>query len=342
MIPFWFAAVCFMFAMYVVLDGFDLGVGICHLHVARGDAERRRVLRSIGPFWDGNEVWLVAGGGLLFCIFPGFYAASFAGFYLPFMLVLWLLVFRALAIELRGQLGGPIWPAFWDAAFALASLALTFLLGVALGNVVRGVPLDERGDFFLPLWDGLTVRGAELGVLDPYTALVGLTAVAAFTLHGALWLILKTDGAIRDRSRRVAMRAGIALVLLVVALTGTTLWLQPNVWARLTAVPTGFALPTLTITGLTATFLLTRAGAERGAFFASCAFQFGLFASAAFGIYPYVLPSSVADRPGMTAADAAAGPHGLHVAVYWWVPGILLVITYTIIVHRIFRGKTPA
>src|SRR5215471_18556410 len=167
----WFCLVAIMIAGYVVLDGFDLGAGIVHLFVARGDAERRQVLRSIGPVWDGNEVWLLAGGGTLFFAFPALYAASFSGFYLPLMVVLWLLILRGISIEFRNHITSPVWHPLWDTVFCFASALLAMFFGAALGNVVRGVPLDASGYFFLPLWTDFSV-GQSVGVLDWYTVLI--------------------------------------------------------------------------------------------------------------------------------------------------------------------------
>src|SRR5271157_1151512 len=169
----WFCLVAVMLAGYVVLDGFDLGAGILHLWIARTDAERRVVLRSIGPVWDGNEVWLLAAGGTLYFAFPALYAAGFSGFYLPLMMVLCLLILRGISLEFRSHLSGRIWPPFWDAAFSFASILLAIFFGAALGNVVRGVPFDASGGFFEPLWTNFRPFG-QTGILDWYTVLVGV------------------------------------------------------------------------------------------------------------------------------------------------------------------------
>ncbi|HVV73398.1 MAG TPA: cytochrome d ubiquinol oxidase subunit II, partial [Verrucomicrobiae bacterium] len=188
----WFCLVAVMIAIYVVLDGFDLGAGIVHLLVARTDAERRQVLGSIGPVWDGNEVWLLAGGGTLYFAFPALYASSFSGFYLPLMIVLWLLILRGSAIEFRNHIESRVWQPFWDAVFGGASALLVIFFGAALGNVVRGVPLDREGFFFLPLWTNFQL-GKDVGILDWYTVIVGLAAFVTLTVHGALWVALKTS-----------------------------------------------------------------------------------------------------------------------------------------------------
>src|SRR6476646_8860166 len=183
----WFVLVALMLAVYVVLDGFDIGAGIVYLLVGRTRSERRAVLRSIGPVWDGNEVWLLAAGGTLYFAFPALYASSFSGFYLPLMIVLWLLILRGISIEFRNHMESPVWQPFWDVVFAGSSALLAIFFGAALGNVVRGVPLDAAGEFFLPLWTNFT-PGPNAGILDWYTILIGVLALAALSVHGGLWV----------------------------------------------------------------------------------------------------------------------------------------------------------
>src|SRR5262249_9341413 len=201
----WFCIVAVMVALYVVLDGFDLGAGILHLSIARTDSERRAVLASIGPVWDGNEVWLLATGGTLYFAFPALYASGFSGFYLPLMIVLWLLILRGIAIEFRNHIHSAVWEPAWDFVFSAASLLLAIFFGAALGNVVRGVPLDASGYFFEPLWTNFQL-GEETGILDWYTILVGLLAAATLVMHGALWVQLKTSGPVSERSAYLARR----------------------------------------------------------------------------------------------------------------------------------------
>src|SRR5262245_25920576 len=191
----WFSLVAIMIAAYVVLDGFDLGAGIVHLFVARTSDERRVVLASIGPVWDGNEVWLLAAGGTLYFAFPALYASGFSGFYLPLMIVLWLLMLRGISIEFRNHLDSPVWIPLWDTVFALSSALLAVFYGAALGNVIRGVPLDDKGYFFEPLWTDFRL-GPASGILDWYTILVGVTAFFVLAQHGARWLAMKTEGAV--------------------------------------------------------------------------------------------------------------------------------------------------
>ena len=192
----WFCAVAFMLCMYVVLDGFDLGAGILHLSIARNNEERRSVLGAIGPFWDGNEVWLIAAGGTLYFAFPLLYASSFSGFYLPLTIVLWLLILRGLGIEMRHQVDHPMWHSFWDATFSAGSALLAIFMGAALGNVVRGVPLGPDGYFFEPLWTSFTVQ-PDAGILDWFTVLMGLVGLSTLAVHGGNYIAMKTTGDIQ-------------------------------------------------------------------------------------------------------------------------------------------------
>lgn len=335
----WFWLVAGMLAAYVVFDGFDLGTGIVHLFVARTPAERGTVIGSIGPVWDGNEVWLLAAGGTLYFAFPALYASSFSGFYLPLMIVLWLLILRGCAIEFRHHVTGAVWVPFWDVVFASSSLLLALFFGTALGNVVRGVPLDESGRFFVPLWTDL-LPGPAPGVLDVYTVLVGLAAVAALALHGALWLALKTDGATADRARMAAGRTWWAVAALTLAATVATFFVQPLVPARLREVPATLAFPALAIAGLAAVRLFLSRRREGPAFLASCTYLVGMLLSAAGGLYPYVLPALGSPALGMTARSAAAGSYGLKVGLVWWIFGMLLVTAYFVFTYRRFAGKS--
>src|SRR4051812_5425506 len=245
----WFALLGFMLTMYVLLDGFDLGAGAIHPFVARTDEERRLVIEAIGPVWDGNEVWLIAAGGTLFFTFPRLYAASFSGFYLPLMIVLWLLMGRGIAIELRSR-GNAVWATFWDAAFFLSSALLAVFLGVAIANVVRGVPLDAQGYFFEPLWTDFNPRSATPGILDWYTILIGLLSLAALVLHGANFIAARTDGQVQARARRIAFRSWLAVLVLTALGTIATFYVRPALLARFAEQPWGFVLPLLAIAGL--------------------------------------------------------------------------------------------
>ncbi len=334
----WFILLAFMITTYVLLDGFDLGAGIVHFCVARNDPERRQVIRSIGPVWDGNEVWLVAAGGTLYFAFPALYAAGFSGMYLPLMMVLWLLILRGAAIEFRNHIDSPVWQPFWDAAFNGASALLAVLFGAALGNVVRGVPLNASGEFFLPLWTDFR-PGTEPGALDWYTVLAGLTALLALAQHGALWVALKTEEPVRGRAHRVASLAWYGVLGFTLILTGATFRVQPHIPERFALQPWGAIFPAAALGGLIWIALAVRRGQDRHAFLASCAYLAGMLASVAFGLYPYVLPSTKDPTLALTIYNSATSPYGMKVALYWWIPGMVLVVGYTVFVYRRFAGK---
>jgi cytochrome d ubiquinol oxidase subunit II len=334
----WFWLVALMITAYVILDGFDLGAGIIHLTVAHTDSERRAVLSSIGPFWDGNEVWLLAGAGTLYFAFPSLYSTSFSGFYLPLMIVLWLLILRGISIEFRSHLNSLVWTPLWDAAFCGASILLSVFFGAALGNVIRGVPFDAQRQFFLPLWTHFRITGA-VGILDWYTITVGLLAAIALTHHGALWVAFKTAGSLRERCRAVAGIAWWILVLLTVLATAFTFAIQPQISRNLTAHQAGFVFPALAVGGLIAAAMLRRYKEDLKAFLASCAYLAGMLTSAAFGVFPYVLPSNNAATPGLTIFQAATSGYGLKIGLFWWIPGVLLAAAYFTYVYRHFRGK---
>ena len=234
----WFCLVAVMLAGYVILDGFDIGAGIIHLFVAKNDAERRAVLASIGPVWDGNEVWLLAAGGTLYFAFPALYASSFSGFYLALMIVLWLLILRGISIEFRSHIDSELWNTFWDVIFAGASILLAIFYGTALGNVVRGVPIEADGYFFLALWTNLQ-PGPDAGIIDWYTVLIGVTALAALTMHGALWVALKTEGDLRARCQVVARRFWFLMLPLVLLISVTSFFIQPLLQESFDRTPPG-------------------------------------------------------------------------------------------------------
>ncbi len=337
----WFVLVAGMLAAYVVLDGFDLGAGILHLWVARSDDERRRVLRSIGPVWDGNEVWLVAAAGTLFAVFPALYATAFSGFYLPLMMVLWVLIGRACAVEFRHQVQGAPWRPFWDAIFCVSSALLALFLGVALGNVVRGVPLGPDGAFFAPLWTDFLPRG-HAGILDGYTLTVGVAALASLAMHGGLWIAHKTDGELQARARRAAVVAWAVAAAFVAGAGALTAVVQPHAVHRFRAAPLGALLPLLAAAALAGVARFLRRRGDRAAFLCSCVFLAAMFATAVFSVWPYVLPSTLGASHGLTVASAAAGRHGLKIALAWWIPAMALATAYFVFLYRKFAGKTPA
>ena len=325
----WFWLLAVMLAVYALLDGFDFGVGILHFVIGKTEAERDTLLRTIGPVWDGNEVWLVAAGGTLFGAFPVLYGAAFSGFYLPLMIVLWLLLFRALGIEIRHHIESPLWHQLWDVVFSAASALLALFFGAALGNLVRGLPLNEQGEFFEPLWTDFRV-GEVTGILDWYTLLVGVTATAILTQHGALWLAFKTDAELCERSRSVARRLWPLVVALVVATTVASAAVQPQLGANLERYPLGTVCPLLALGGLVT--MRVRLQQARLAFLASCALVLGLVLSAAFAIFPHALPARVAGRE-LSLVAAAARASTLQGMLVWWLPGMLIAASYSYFIY---------
>ena len=333
----WFCLVALMVALYVLLDGFDLGAGAIHLFVARTDEERRQVLASIGPVWDGNEVWLLAAGGTLYFAFPVLYASGFSGFYLPLMMVLWLLILRGTSIEFRNHVKSPVWDPFWDFLFCASSLLLAVFFGAALGNVVRGVPLDATGYFFEPLWTNFGL-GPETGILDWYTVLVGVLALAALMMHGALWVHLKTSGEVSQRSAQLAKYAWVAVLLLTLLVTVLTFSVQPQVLANFSRWPWGYIFPLLAVAGGVGVIFFVRRGEAMKSFLASCAYLAGMLTSVVFGVYPMVLPARD-PQFSLTVTNAKAGDYGLKVGVIWWVIGMILAAGYFQFLYRSFAGK---
>ena len=334
----WFSLVAVMIALYVVLDGFDLGAGIIHLFVARTEAERRTVLASISPVWDGNEVWLIAGGGTLYFAFPSLYSSSFSGFYLPLMMVLWLLMLRGIGIELRAHMENPVWVGFFDLIFCVSSVLLAIFFGAALGNVVRGVPLRADGYFFEPLWTNFRV-GENAGILDWYTVLTGVIALVTLTAHGSLYVAVKTDGELNGRTRSIALWAWpLQLLLTIVGLVATT-YVQPAVLDNYKRHAIGYLIPVVVFGSLGVMIFAIRKGLDKIAFVGSAFYIVGMLVGAAFALYPVVLPASTDPAYSLTIYNTAAGHHGLTVGLTWWILGMVLALGYFVLLYRMFRGK---
>ena len=334
----WFILLGFMLTMYVVLDGFDLGAGAIHLWTAKTDEERRIILQAIGPVWDGNEVWLIAAGGTMFFAFPLLYASSFSGFYLPLIIVLWLLMLRGISIELRSLFQNPVWASFWDGVFFLGSALLAIFYGAALGNVVRGVPLDRNGVFFEALWTDFNPYGSNPGILDWYTILIGLLALAALITHGASYIAVKTEGELNARVRRIARLSLLATIVLGILGTIATFSVQPAISASFASRPWEIIFPALALAGLIGIGYYNFKQQDLAAFFSSCAFIVGMLASAAISLYPNVLPA-VTHANSLTIQNASGSQYGQTVGLIWWSIGIVLAILYFIITYRLFWGK---
>jgi cytochrome bd ubiquinol oxidase subunit II len=334
----WFILVALMITAYVVLDGFDLGAGIINLLVARNHDERRLVLRAIGPVWDGNEVWLIAAGGALFFAFPLLYASSFSGFYLPLMIVLWLLMMRGIGIELRHHVHDPLWWTFFDFVFSASSLLLAIFFGAAIGNVVRGVPLDANGYFFEPLWTNFRV-GTYPGILDWYTVVTGILAFVTLTVHGAHYIALKTEGELNRRSQEVSKIGWWFLVLITLVSLTTTLYVRPQVLDNFQLRPWGWIIPLGVLASLVAMRLFVSKARFRAAFLSSAAYIAAMLGGAAFSMYPYLLPATTNPAFSLTVYNARTGAYSLRVGLIWWGLGIALAVGYFTFVYRSFAGK---
>ncbi|MGF1471239.1 MAG: cytochrome d ubiquinol oxidase subunit II [Rubrobacteraceae bacterium] len=334
----WFVLVALMITAYVLLDGFDLGAGAIHLVAAKNDQERRMILKAIGPVWDGNEVWLIASGGVLFFAFPLLYASGFSGFYLPLMIVLWLLMVRGLSIELRKHIDDPLWAAFWDFMFFFGSSLLAIFYGAALGNVVRGVPLNEDGNFFQPLWTNFSPFAQDPGILDWYTILIGLLAFTILITHGANWIALKTEGELNARSRKISTNFAIATVVLAAIATPVTFWVSPWMIESYNRLPVGYVLPLLAFAGAAGMILYSVRGRDRAAFFSSSLFIIGMLTSSVYGVYPRVLPGVNLEN-SLTISNASTSEYGQTVGIMWFSVGIVLAAAYFILIYYLFRGK---
>jgi cytochrome d ubiquinol oxidase subunit II len=325
----WFVVLAGMLSVYCLLDGFDLGVGALHLLIAREEGERQMALASIGPVWNGNEVWLIATGGMLVVAFPRVYATGFSGFYLALMLTLWLLIGRGVAIEARHQIPHPMWRSFWDACFGLGSLLLTLLLGIAAGNLVRGLPIGADGTF----------EGTFSLLLNPFALLTGVLATTLLAWHGGNYLAFKTEGPLADRARAATRVLGPAAVLLAIAATLATFSLRAGVVGAFTRHPVTFVFPLLTVGGFATGIESRRRGRDGIAFAGSCAAVVGLIGSAAATMYPCLLISTIDPAYSLTVDNAASSHAALVAALAANAVGLLGVMGYGFYVYRVFRGK---
>jgi cytochrome d ubiquinol oxidase subunit II len=337
----WFAIAAVMMTAYVVLDGFDLGAGALHLYVARTDQERRQVLAAIGPYWDGNEVWLLATGGALFVAFPPVLASGLSGFYFAIFLVLWSLILRGISIEFRSHIEHPLWRAAWDSVFCVGSAALPVLFGAALGNLLRGLPIDGTGHFALALFTDFTAN-SPVGILDWYTILAGLFGLLAIAGHGATFLAWKTAGAVHERSRRAAMCFYGAVAVLWPLATVLTKYVNADLFAALPGRPLAWVAVLVAIAGLVSVGLGLRSRRDLLAFLGSCAFLTGMLVATAACIFPVMLRSVGGAGQSLTAYNASVPVASLRIALTWWILGFPLAILYFFILFRIHRGKVIA
>ena len=312
-----FVLIALLFAAYVVLDGYDLGAGAMHLFLGRTEHDRRATLAAIGPFWNGNEVMLIAAAAVLFALFPRAYAAAFSGFYLPFMVALWLLMIRGIAIELRGHFRSDLWHGFWDAAFSVSSALLAFIFGVAIGNIVRGLPLDANGYF----------AGTFSFLLNPYAAGVGLLALVALAMHGAAFVWWRSPAELGKRARAATLRLWPAVAIVYAAVTWTTLQVHP-----VHAAPLLWVSPAVGLAALLA--VIWRRESASVAFAATSVFLLMLVVSAAATIFPFLLPSFPIGTGGLDIVNAAPPHYALTTGFAVAATGLAAVLVYSVVTAR--------
>lgn len=324
----WFALVGILLAGYAVLDGFDLGVGALHL-LTKTDEHRRISLNAIGPVWDGNEVWLVTGGGALFAAFPDVYATAFSGFYIAFMLLLVVLIFRAVSIEFRSKQESERWRRSWDVAFSVASVTIALLMGVAIGNVIIGIPIDATKEYVGSFWD----------MLNPYALMVGITTVALFMMHGAIYLVMKTEGELQKQVKSWVNNTIIFFVIAYVTTTMATLIYIPHMAAHFRAFPGFFLVAMINMLAIANIPREIFHGREFRAFLSSCAAILSLLAIFAIGMFPNFLISNIDPAYSLNIYNASSSQKTLEIMLTMALIGMPFVIAYTISIYWIFRGK---
>jgi len=322
----WFALVMVLFTGYAVLDGFDLGIGMLTPFVTRSEAEKRVLFNAVGPFWDGNEVWLVTGGGALFAAFPPVYATVFSGFYLPLMLVLFALIFRAVALEFRSL--EPERKRFWEWAFALGSFVPALLYGVALGNLLQGIPLDARGDY----------AGGFFTLLRPFPLLLGVLSVLAVLMQGGAYGTLRATGALRERCKKVHQGTRYLLIVLLAPAVAVGAFLVPGAAYRF--MPWLFVA--LTMAAWAAGRVALKQDRDGAGFQFSSLMIIGLWGVMASAQFPFLVRASNMPTRGLDLYGASSSPLTLRVMLIIAAVGMPIVLAYTIWVYRMFRGRiTP-
>ncbi|MCU0785949.1 MAG: cytochrome d ubiquinol oxidase subunit II [Verrucomicrobia bacterium] len=324
----WFVLVGVLFTGYAMLDGFDLGVGGLHLFT-REDDERRIMLNAIGPVWDGNEVWLVTGGGALFAAFPNVYATVFSGFYLAFVLLLVALIFRAVAIEFRSKQPMRWWRQMWDVGFALGSLLSSFLIGVAMGNIAWGVPVDARGEYAGTFWT----------LLRPYPILLGVTTVSLFMMHGAIYAAMKTEGPLHEKLRGWIKNCVIFFVICYATTTMATLLYVPHMAARVRANPWLFSIALVNMLAIANIPREIHHGRDGRAFLSSCVTMISLMGLFGLELYPHLVLSNPEVANSLTIHNAASSQKTLGIMLTIALIGVPIVLAYTVSIYWIFRGK---
>jgi cytochrome bd ubiquinol oxidase subunit II len=324
----WFVLWGVLWAVYFMLDGFDLGIGILRPFLAKNDTESRIMLNAMGPFWDGNEVWLITAGGVTFAAFPGTYAVMFSALYSPLMLLLFALILRGISFEFRGKEEAAWWRKTWDACHFVGSFAPALLLGVAFANIFAGVPIDREGVF----------HGNLLTLLNPYGLLGGVLFVLLFTVHGAIWLLTKSEGELQKRAAKAAKGLWIPLLVAAVLFLVYT-WFRTSLWQNVLAKPLLLLLPLVSVAGLLLSRIFVGQGAWWKAWFSSCATIVGCTLFGVAGLYPVLLPSSLDPAFSRTAFNTQSSPLTLKIML-----GVALVMVPIVLIYQgwvYFRFSGP-
>ncbi len=324
----WFMLVGVLLTVFAILDGFDLGVGFWHLG-SKGDKERRTLLNAVGPVWDGNEVWLLTGAGALFAAFPPVYATVFSGFYLAMMLLLLALISRAVSLEFRSKEESTAWRSTWDVVFSVSSILAGLLFGVALGNILRGIPLNEAGDH----------TGTFLGLLNPYALLIGVLGLAMLAFHGANFIVLKAPGDLGVRARRWALGVGIAYVALFIVAAMVTVGTQPHLLENYDAFPVLHLIPFVGLFSIVASVLLGSRGQPGKAFIFSSLSIAGMMGITGAALFPRLVPALGNPELSLTAGNSSSSELTLKTMFILALIGVPIVLAYTIWVYKAFAGK---
>ncbi|WP_158840323.1 cytochrome d ubiquinol oxidase subunit II [Polaribacter sp. L3A8] len=346
---FWYIIIAIVLAVFFILDGYDFGTGIIHLFFAKKEKDKEVIAKSAGLFWDSNEVWLVAAGGMLFMAFPTFYASVFSGFYLPLIIVLWLIIFRAIGLEFRSQFHFQMWKDIWDKSFGVSSLLLALFFGIALGNIVRGVNLGgvengvsvyEGHYFFLPLWDSsFSPLTEHPGVIDWFTIVIGLISVVTLSIHGANWVILKTNSSINKKLKGVIFNLNIVLAVLTVFSLFVWQIVNPNSLYNFVDKPYFMVFPIIYLTGIMGLFFIKKIKKDIYGFVFSTLLILGGITSSLASLFPVLLPSVNDINEPLTIYNTTTSEYGLSVALTWGVIGFILLFVYMIIQKRLMGGK---
>ncbi|HXB60806.1 MAG TPA: cytochrome d ubiquinol oxidase subunit II [Candidatus Acidoferrales bacterium] len=338
MIEIWYGILSFMLVMFLVLEGFDFGAGMLQQVVGKTEAERRLVIAVIGPLWSWHEVWLVGFGGTLLVAFPSIMTASFAGFYLAFFLLLWSIVLRGVSIEVSGHIEDSMWRTAWNFVFVASNILLAVLVGAALGNVLRGVPLGPDGKFALSFFTNFAPF-SNVGILDWYTVSVAVFIVVTLAAHGANGLILKTEGPVYERSRRVAGLLWKIVPVLLAIITVESYYLRPALFSGIMHQPFGWLGLVGVFGGLIAVFTGLQPKREKFAFIGSCAFIAGLMIAGAAGAFPIMLYSTLAPENSLSAYQMSASGYGLAVALVWWPIAAIFAAFYFMFIYKHYSSK---